>query len=51
MTLLTSAGQMKMEVLIVGYVLNARPHDLLCSGVCLSSRVWEGICKGVHCIV
>ena len=48
MTMLTSTGQTKMEVLIVGSLLNARAHNLLYGGVCSSSRVCVVICEGVY---
>jgi len=46
-TMLTSTRQTKMEMLIVGSLLNARAHNLLYGGVCSSSRVCVGECEGV----
>ena len=46
MTMLTSTEQTKMEMLIVGSLLNTRAHSLLYSGVCSSSRVCAGVCEG-----
>jgi len=46
-TMLTSTRQTKMEVLIVGSLLNARAHNLLYGDVCSSSRVCAGVCEGV----
>jgi len=49
-TMLTSTRQTKMEVLIVGFLVKARAHNLLYGGVCSSSRVCAGVCKGVSIV-
>jgi len=49
-TMLTSTRQTKMEVLIVGSLLNGRAHNLLYGGVRSSSRVCAGVCEGVSIV-
>jgi len=50
-TILTSTGQTKMEILIVVAFLNARAQNLLYGGVCSSSRVCAGVCDGVSIVL
>jgi hypothetical protein len=45
-----STRQMKIEVLIIGSLLNARAHNVLYSGVCSDSRVCAGVCEGVSIV-
>jgi len=49
-TMLTSTRQTRMEVLIVGSLLNGRAHNLLYGGVHSSSRVCAGVCEGVSIV-
>jgi len=48
--MLTSTRRTKMEVLIVGSLLNARAHKLSYGGVCSSSGVCTGVCEGVSIV-
>jgi len=48
--LLTSTRQTKMEVLVVGSLLNARAHNLLYGGLCSNSRACAGVCEGVSIV-
>jgi len=48
---MTSNRQTKVDVFIVGSLSQERAHNLLYGGVCSSTRVCAGVCKGVHCIV
>ena len=49
--MMTSTGQTKVELLIVGYLLRARAHNLLYSGMCSSSRLCTGVCEGVSIVL